>query len=70
MKQSNSQKKNQIYSIYYYNKGNIVTLEQIIDTVWNGDELTSHIRKLVSRVNKKLPADIITNRTGIGYIIE
>lgn len=65
-----TKKESDLLYLLLNNKGNIVTLEQIIDTVWNGDGLTSHIRKLVSRLNKKLPASIITNRTGIGYIIE
>lgn len=51
------------------NRGKIVPPDHILSAVWGYDVGSAHLRQLLSRLRKKLPENIIQNRTGSGYCI-
>lgn len=62
-------KERRLFHVLIENKGRTVSLELLEQAVWglNGDSV--HLRQLVARLRKKLPEEIIENRTGSGYCI-
>lgn len=59
--------------------GSVVEFDRIMDYVWGSDTRIAYdggapthndVRTLVWRLNKKLPAPLIQNISGIGYLIE
>ncbi|MDF1878882.1 response regulator transcription factor [Sulfurimonas sp. SAG-AH-194-C20] len=52
------------------NKNAIVSTEMFQDEVWGDYVEPATIRVQLNNLKKKLPADIIQNRRGLGYIIE
>jgi len=50
------------------NQNRMVTYEELQDYVWNDDVMTdSALRSLVRNLRKKLPTDIVSNLSGVGY---
>jgi len=74
-----TKKERSLLSLLIAERGSIVDFERIIDYVWAnalrvewGGEIPTHhdVRTLIWRLNKKLPAPLIQNASGIGYFIE
>jgi len=50
------------------NQNRMVTYEELQEHVWYDDVMTdSALRSLVSNLRKKLPTDIVSNLSGVGY---
>lgn len=65
-----TKKESKLLYLLLKNKGKIVSSETIDDVVWGTSISSNQVRQLVSRLNKKLPFQIINNKPGIGYIVE
>lgn len=58
-------------SLLYKNKANIVNYEQIQYEVWKDNVMTDNsLRTLVKSLRKKLPKNMITNLSKVGYKLE
>lgn len=65
-----TKKESNLLYLLLNNKGRIISSEIIDDVLWETSTSTNQVRQLVSRVNKKLPFQIIINKPGLGYTIE
>lgn len=63
----------EVFNLLLRNKNKLVTYDQIAETIWGEfqDEKFSEyaITKLVERLKKKLPINIIHSQRGIGYLL-
>lgn len=62
-------KESKLIYLLLSNRGKIISSDMIKDVIWEYEEVTNQVRQLVSRVNKKLPNQIISNKPGLGYVI-
>lgn len=62
-------KEQKLFHILIENRGKTVSPENLLNAIWGFDADTAHLRQLVARLRKKLPENIIENRTGSGYCI-
>lgn len=62
-------KEHKLFSILLEKKGETVQSELIENVIWGIDGSSTHLRQLVARLRKKIPENIILNRTGSGYCI-
>ena len=62
-------KESKILLLLLENRGRIVSHMQLEMYVWGDQTDSSHVRQVINRLRKKLPATLIQNRPGEGYII-
>lgn len=64
---------NKILNLLLRNKNKLVSFEEISEWLWrdNADEKYSEyaITKLIERLKKKLPKNVIHNQRGVGYVL-
>lgn len=68
-----TKKELRMMKILVKNLGFNVTYDQIVDYVWDDEDLDislDSIRTVISRLRQKLPKNIITSNVGLGYSIE
>ena len=59
-----------ILEVLIKNKNILVSMEMLQDAIWGEYVEPATIRVQINNLRKKLPASIIQNRRGLGYIIE
>ena len=57
------------FSALLKNRGHIMSHEKLEYLLWSDNESSGHLRQLVNRFRKKIPEQIIYNRTNEGYIL-
>jgi DNA-binding response OmpR family regulator len=63
-----NKKEIQFLEVLISHQERVVTYEELQDTVWMDDVMTdSALRSLVRNLRKKLPTDIVSNLSGVGY---
>lgn len=66
-----TKKENAFLELLVDRLGVVVTFEQAIDYVWNGESATENsVRTLAWRLRNKLRHDLIKNASGRGYYID
>lgn len=55
--------------ILFKNKNSYVSIEQLLQTIWNTEKDISSLRELVYRLRKKLPNLKINSTPNLGYIV-
>ncbi len=66
-----TKKENAFLRLLVAQLGSVVSFQQAINYVWNGQGATENsVRTLVWRLRNKLQTDVIKNASGIGYYIE
>lgn len=65
-----TKQENAFLNLLIQRPGVIVTHDQVIDHVWNGNGANEHsVRALACRLRKKLESDIIKSASGRGYYL-
>lgn len=67
-------KEEKVFDILFAKKNNLVTFDEIADAIWTKNEIDEKyseyaITKLIERLKKKLPPNIIHPQRGVGYIL-
>ena len=63
-----NKKEIQFLEVLISHQERVVTYEELQETVWMDDVMTdSALRSLVRNLRKKLPTDIVSNLSGVGY---
>jgi len=65
-----SKTEKEIFGVLLKHRNQIVSVEMFQDEIWGEYVDPANIRVQINNLRKKLPADIIQNRRGLGYIIE
>ena len=66
-----NKKEIQFFEILLENTQRVVTYEELQENVWGDSVMTDNaLRSVVRSLRKKLPVDIITNLSGVGYKLE
>ncbi len=65
-----TKKEKRILELLIQNRGNVVTIEQFQESVWDHAVDPANIRVQINKLHKKLSAKLITNVRGLGYRID
>ncbi|MBN2870211.1 MAG: response regulator transcription factor [Campylobacterales bacterium] len=65
-----SKTEKEIFGVLLKHANQIVSVEMFQDEIWGEYVDPANIRVQINNLRKKLPADIIQNRRGLGYILE
>jgi DNA-binding response OmpR family regulator len=65
-----SKTEKEIFGVLLKHTNQVVSVEMFQDEIWGEYVDPANIRVQINNLRKKLPADIIQNRRGLGYILE
>ncbi len=65
-----SKTEKEIFGVLLRHAGQVVSVETFQDEIWGEYVDPANIRVQINNLRKKLPADFIQNRRGLGYILE